>query len=184
MEVPDMRTALLLTLAAVLTACSDTQPSLVSPVQEGLETSGAALHATMRFGLAPGSVGTDFLPPATHDRSIHAYDNVRPQAVVIAAGGSVTFEISFANHQVAIYEPGTRPDDIDVTQTEPIPAAPAARRITDADGLVVRGPDQQFTPLQWTTPAGTFDEPGEYLVICTTFNHFVIANMYGWVIVR
>ena len=179
-----MRAALLLILAAVLTACSDAPPSLVSPVQDGLEASGAALNATMRFGLAPGSVGTDFVPPATHDQSIHAYDNVRPQTVIIAAGGSVTFEISFANHQVAIYEPGTRPEDIDVTQTEPIPAAPFARRITDDDGLVVRGPDQQFTALQWTTPAGTFDEPGKYLVICTTFNHFVIANMYGWVIVQ
>lgn len=180
-----MRSMALLSLAAVLVACSDSQPSLVSPGPESeLEASGAALNATVRFGLAPGSVGTDFLPPATHDQSIHAYDNIRPQAVVIAAGGSVTFEISPANHQVAIYEPGKRPEDIDTTQTEPIPAAPFLRRITDADGLIVRGPDQQFTPLQWTTPGGTFDEPGRYLVICTTLNHFVIANMYAWVIVK
>ena len=180
-----MRSMALLSLATILVACSDSPQSLVSPVPEGrLEASGPALNATVHFGLAPGSVGTDFLPPASHDQSIHAYDNIRPQAVVIVAGGSVTFDISFANHQVAIYEPGTRPEDIDITQTEPIPAAPFARRITDADGLVVRGPDQQFTALQWTTPAGTFDEPGRYLVICTTLNHFVIANMYAWVIVK
>lgn len=180
-----MRSMLLLSLATVLAACSDSPESPVSPVSESqLRASGVALNATVRFGLAPGRVGTDFLPPGSHDQSIHAYDNIRPQAVVIAAGGSVTFEISFANHQVAIYEPGKRPEDIDITQTEPIPAALFARRITDADGLVVRGPDQQFTALQWTTPAGTFDEPGTYLVICTTLPHFVVANMYAWVIVQ
>ena len=179
-----MRTALLLTAAVLLAGCSDSQDSPIAPVPEsGLRTAGAPLEASMRFGLTPGSVGTDFFP-GSHDQSFHAYDNVRPQTVVIAAGGSVTFEISPAIHQVAIYEPGIRPDDIDLSQTEPIPALPFLTRITDADGLVIRGPDQQFAGLEWTTPAGTFDEPGTYLVICTTVAHFVGSSMYGWVVVQ
>jgi hypothetical protein len=36
----------------------------------------------------------------------------------------------------------------------------------------------------WTTPPGTFDQPGTYLVICTTQVHFLFAKMYGWVIVK
>ena len=82
-----MRTALLLTAAVLLAGCSDSQDSPIAPVPEsGLRTAGAPLEASMRFGLAPGRVGTDFFP-GSHDRSFHAYDNVRPQTVVIAAGG-------------------------------------------------------------------------------------------------
>ncbi|HET6342653.1 MAG TPA: hypothetical protein VFG78_10785 [Gemmatimonadota bacterium] len=179
-----MRTALFLSIAAVLAACSDTQESLVAPIPRGrIEAAGPGLEATVQFGLAAGDVGTDFFP-GSHDRSFHAYDSVRPQTVVIAAGGSVTFEISLAVHQVAIYEPRIRPEDIDVTEVEPIPALPFLTRITDDDGLVIRGPDQQFAGFEWKTPPGTFDEPGTYLVICTTVVHFVDSNMYGWVIVQ
>jgi plastocyanin len=179
-----MRTALLVTATMLLAACSDSQDSPIAPIpEEGLGAAGAPLEASMRFGLAPGSVGTDFFP-GSHDQSFHAYDNVRPQTVVIAVGGTVTFEISPAIHQVAIYEPGARPDDIDVSQTEPIPVLPFLTRITDGDGLVVHGSDQQFAGFEWTTPAGTFDEPGTYLVICTTVAHFVGSNMYGWVVVQ
>ena len=37
---------------------------------------------------------------------------------------------------------------------------------------------------EWTTPAGTFDQRGRYLIICTTAPHFVEADMFGWVIVK
>ena len=33
-------------------------------------------------------------------------------------------------------------------------------------------------------PPGTFDQPGKYLVICTTFVHFQFAKMYAFVIVE
>ncbi|MGH7588730.1 MAG: hypothetical protein ACRELU_09070 [Gemmatimonadota bacterium] len=178
-----MRTVSLLSIAALLAACSNSQESLVAPADGGVEAAGAALEATVQFGLAPGEVGTDFFP-GSHDGSFHAYDKVRPRTVVIAVGGTVTFEISPAIHQVGIYEPGIRAEDIDVTEVEPIPVLPFLTRITDDDGLVLRGPDQQFTGFQWTTPPGTFDEPGTYLVICTTVVHFVGSSMYGWVIVQ
>lgn len=179
-----MRTALFLSFATILAACSDSPNSPIAPIPESrLGAAGAPLEATMRFGLAPGEVGTDFFP-GSHDQSFHAYDNVRPQTVVIAAGGNVTFEVSPAIHQVAVYEPGVRPEGIDVSQTEPIPVLPFLARISDDEGLVIRGPDQQFAGFEWTTPPGTFDERGTYLVICTTVVHFVGSNMYGWVVVQ
>jgi hypothetical protein len=35
----------------------------------------------------------------------------------------------------------------------------------------------------WTTPAGTFDEPGRYRVLCNTRHTLRSFGMYGWVIV-
>jgi len=45
-------------------------------------------------------------------------------------------------------------------------------------------PTSRWTKKEWTTPPGTFEEPGIYLVICTTLEHFEEAKMYGWVIVK
>jgi len=57
--------------------------------------------------------------------------------------------------------------------------------INDPDGRVALSPPLDFSDhQQWTTPGGTFDEPGRYLVICTTLPHFAEADMYGWVIVQ
>jgi hypothetical protein len=103
--------------------------------------------------------------------------------VVIQAGGSVTFEI-YPLHQPAVYAPGTRPEDIDTGETEPIPVLPALTRITDSTNRLALAPDQTFTEKEWTTPPGTFNEPGRYLVICATTVHFVGANMHMWVIVK
>ncbi len=66
----------------------------------------------MQFGRT--DVGSPFLP-ATHDNSFHAIVKVFPRTVVIAAGGSVTFELA-NNHSVGIYDAGTEIDDIDVSQ--------------------------------------------------------------------
>jgi hypothetical protein len=38
--------------------------------------------------------------------------------------------------------------------------------------------------MSWTSPAGTFDEPGKYLIVCTVVPHFTLAKMYAWVVVR
>jgi plastocyanin len=127
-------------------------------------------------------VGTDF-GPATHDGSFHAFDKIRPATVVIQAGGSVTFEV-YPLQQPAVYAPGTGPEDIDTEDTEEIPVLPVLTRITDATNRIALGPDQSFTEAEWTTPPGTFDELGRYLVICDTTVHFVEANMYAWVIVK
>lgn len=117
------------------------------------------------------------------NRNEHAADKIRPHTVVIGVGGSVTYEI-YPEHQPAVYEPGTQPDDIDTSQVEPIPGFPGLVRITDSDGRIALAPGQSDEEKEWTTPPGTFDQPGTYLVICTTLVHFVESKMYSYVKVK
>ena len=184
-----MRTISALALVAALAACSDDSDMLTANTERSLdsqialETAAIQTEAEVEFGIDEGAVGTNF-PPGSHDGSFHAFDKVRPHTVTIARGGSVTYEI-YPLHQPAVFAPGTRPEDVDTSQTGPIPVFPALDRIViDDPALVALAPDQTLDEKVWTTPPGTFDEPGKYLVICTTFVHFTVANMYGWVIVK
>ena len=54
--------------------------------------------------------------------------------------------------------------------------------VTGDPALIALAPDQTLDEKEWTTPP--FTEPGKYLVTCTTFVHFTVAKMYGWVIVK
>jgi plastocyanin len=145
--------------------------------------------ATVQFGQA--NVGSPFAGPSGHDQSAHAVDNLVPRTVVIAAGGTVTFEVPAAVHQLAIYEPGTEPEDIDTTDLTTLAAyagcagppavnAPLVIDVLDDPTLEAAYPIPCFTP---TTVTHQFDEPGRYLVICNFLPHFEV-QMYGWVIVR
>jgi plastocyanin len=111
--------------------------------------------------------GTPY-PPQTHDQSLHGKDRMIPGTVVIDAGGTVTFQVN-RGHRVAIYDDGTRPQDI-----KPNP------------GPFVLDPTNRLAlqPGPTATYKYTFREPGRYLVICAISRHFFVANMYGWVIVR
>jgi plastocyanin len=123
--------------------------------------------ATMRFGRPEVGSGCNF--PCEDDASFHTVDKVQPGAVTISAGGTVAFDIE-GFHQVAIYEPGITPKDIE-------PDVGAFPFVNDADGRVFLGgllADESFT----------FDEPGKYLVICNIAPHFEEAQMWGWVIVK
>jgi hypothetical protein len=170
--------------AALLLACQDApEPAApnASPALAADPSSAATLTAEVEFGSE--DVGSPF-PPGEHDRSFHAFDKLRPRTVVIQRGGSVTYLVDEC-HQPAVYAPGTEPGDIDVTLTEPIGvAACPPDRINDPNGRLALAPPQTDVETVWTTPAGTFDQPGTYLVICTTFVHFFFAQMYGWVIVK
>ncbi len=149
---------------------------------------GFPANAVVSFGR--DDVGSTFPPPSGHDRSLHAKDNIRPQTVHIAAGGSVTFQMG-TFHQVAIYQPGVAPSDIDVTLTADLTAPPPAPPgtviipdflIDDPAGRLAVGPFS-FAPISWTSPPGTFNAPGKYLILCRVVPHFVNANMYAWVVV-
>jgi hypothetical protein len=84
-----------------------------------------------------------------------------------------------------VYAPGTKPEDINTNLTEPIGVAGSPPdRINDPTNRLALAPPQSDDEADWTTPPGTFDQPGVYLVICTTKVHFVNANRYGWVIVK
>jgi len=139
----------------------------VSPLGEStLEVQGApSSGAEMLFGNT--LAGTSY-PPGVHDQSFHGRDRVIPGTVVIDAGQKVTFRVN-PGHRVAIYKPGTRPEDIAV-----------------GPGFFVLDPTNRLALQAAPVPvlSLTFHNPGRYLVICAVTRHFVEANMYGWVIVR
>lgn len=170
----------------VLLSCQDAPP--VAPhagpdaIAAGDAMAGAgaqSLSAVVDFGRP--EVGSPF-PPPEHDASYHAKDKLNPRTVVIAVGGTVTFRRAPV-HLVAIYEPGTEPEDIDVTQLAPSPI-PELPIITDDDGLVAWEELDPATFFQFAEFEHTFTAPGRYLVICRLMPHFAFANMYGWVIVK
>ena len=148
---------------------------------------GPPATAKIHFGQ---DVGSPFPPQDGHDGSFHAADKMVPRTVTIAQGGSVIFDIS-AFHQVAIYAAGTQPGDITVDPSTledwNVPCPPFTIpdfRINDPSNRVALGPSAICDDAEWTTPGGTFDQPGRYLITCTTAPHFVEADMFGWVIVR
>jgi plastocyanin len=187
------RPFLALVLVGGLLACQDAPTSVDRSPDRGLDArvvgAGIPDNAVVSFGR--DDVGSPFPPPSGHDASGHARDNIRPNVVNIRAGGSVTFEMG-TFHQVAIYDQGIGPGDIDVSATVDLTAPPPAPPggviipdfiIDDAGGrLALSG--FSFAPMTWTSPPGTFDTPGKYLVICAVVPHFVEANMYAWVVVK
>jgi hypothetical protein len=111
--------------------------------------------------------GSEF-QTGVHDDSFHARDRMIPGTVVINAGEVVTFNVLFG-HRMAIYTPGTRPEDIPFTGTGVGINYPVGRLFL------------QPNPLN---PKLKFVTPGRYLVICVIKTHFFLGNMYGWVIVQ
>jgi hypothetical protein len=174
-------------LALLLLLACDDMSKTTSPAQSSLSGDGntptlapASLEAEVEFG--SDHVGSPF-PPAQHDNSFHAFDKIRPHVVHLKVGGSIEYEI-YPCHQPAVYQPGTTPSDIDVSLTEPIGVTGCPPdRINDPNGRIALAPPQSLEEKDWTTPPGTFDQPGRYLVICTTFVHFQFAKMYSYVIV-
>jgi plastocyanin len=137
---------------------------------------GPDASATVLFG--NDDVGSPFPPITGHDQSGNGKFNLIPRTVTIAAGGTVTYDIfvRFGFHEQKVYDVGTTPDDIDVQ----FPF------MNEDEGLLASGPRVSGSPgtATWTTPAGTFDEPGRYLVLCNFAPHFAEFGMYGWVNVQ
>ena len=182
--------AFLLPLAIVAFACSrspevaPTSPSVgsrliadaIGPL--AAQAGSPPLAATMRFGQS--DVGSPFPPAADHDESAHAKDNVVPRTVVIDRGGTVTFQVPAGVHQIAIYEPGTEPEDINTAALVPLCPGTTPRVIDDATHRVAV--ITHACASSWQAQY-TFDRPGRYLVICAFLTHFQVG-MYGWVEVR
>jgi plastocyanin len=143
--------------------------------------------ATIQFGKP--NVGSPFPPPSGHDQSVHAKDDLLPRTVIIRTGGTVTFNVPPNVHQIGIYAPGTKPDDIDTSVVttlaayagcagDPVVFAPLV--INDPTNRIAHYPVPCFQPA---TRTHTFNNPGKYLVICSFVLHFNIG-MYGWVDVK
>jgi plastocyanin len=144
-----------------------------------VESQALQLSATIQFGKP--NVGSPFPPVPPHDQSAHAKDDMVPRTVVIDKGGTVTIN-TFGVHEVAIYDDGTEPEDIDTTDLVFMPAGcPNAPLLMN---------DDTNRLALYAQPCGgprqvvhQFPDPGKYLVICAFLPHFEV-QMYGWVIVR
>lgn len=136
------------------------------------------LAATIQFGQP--DVGSPFPPSADHDESAHASDNLVPGTVVIDKGGTVTFNVPAGVHQIAIYAPGTNPEDINTASLIALCPGQTPRLINDATNRVALITHACFSAWQ---AQYTFNTPGRYLVICAFLPHFEVG-MYGWVEVR
>ena len=134
--------------------------------------------ATIQFGQP--DAGSPFPPSASHDESSNAIDNLVPRTVVIDVGETVTFQVPAGAHQIAIYEPGVEPANIDTSLLTALCPGPAARLINDPSGRVAL--ITHACGSAWDAQY-TFTEPGRYLVICAFLPHFQVG-MYGWVEVR
>ncbi len=192
------RLTLLFVLGLTIVACSELAPGDRTPLApssggltqvDGQGPNNAADSAVVQFGQA--NVGTTFAPDSGHDRSGHAVDSLVPAVVNIAAGGTVTFNVPPGVHQVAIYEPGTTPDDIDTGDVTtlaafagcagpPVVNAPLVIDVLDDPTLEAAYPVPCFTP---TTVTHQFEDAGRYLVICAFLPHSE-DKMYGCVNVR
>ncbi len=141
---------------------------------------GPLANATVSFGAWPatGATPTDrtALPTAPAAPNIH---QLLPRTATIKAGGSVNFIVA-GFHQIAVYAPGTKPDDIDTSTLIPIPnAPPAVGLIDDAENRLFRGVSP-LTVGQDRVEVVHFGKRGTYLVICTVSVHFA-DGMFGWV---
>jgi len=158
---------------------SPVTPSAASAVKTKDQT---ALSATIDFGR--DNLGSPFPPPSGHDASGHSRDSLFPREVVIDQGGTVTFVMGASGvHEVAIYQPGTKPGDINTSLLDPpAPTCPPVPTINDPNNRVAIVSDQMCEGGS-PAPTWTFTAPGRYLVICTFLPHFE-TGMYGWVTVR
>jgi plastocyanin len=152
----------------------------------------AKANATVSFGAWQTDPPLDRFPTSSPpDGNEH---RVIPHQVNIKAGGAVNFIIS-GLHQVIVYDAGTRPRDIDTTNTTPSTGIPAGvALINDANHRLYRGLDP--SRLHLVDPQGGslgvrdrvevvhFLKPGKYLVICGVHGHFVEDRMFGFVRVR
>lgn len=111
-------------------------------------------------------------------------DVMLPKDVTVGAGESVRFNIRAQSHQVAIFAPGTRVEDINTNILAGVPGTPGPILI-DSLRRVAESPARPFqqpavAEWDWDTRGLT---PGAYLVICTFKPHFD-TGMTGTVVIQ
>jgi len=113
-----------------------------------------------------------------------------PHQVTIKVGGTVNYIIA-GFHQVIVYAPGKRPEEVNTTLLRPtrgVTSAPVPL-INDPDRRLYAGPDpstilaaeQGTQPLLDRVEVVQFSRKGRHLVICGVLRHFAEDDMYGWV---
>lgn len=149
--------------------------------QEAL--SGPGANAVVNFGQWKTEPPLDRypnapLPPPTNNH------HLLPSTVQIKEGGSVSFIIS-GLHQIVVYGPDVRPEDINTTL--PTGAATTGNPagvplVNDPNNRLYRGPDPSLLGTLDRVESVHFPTRGRYLVICGVRPHFV-GGMFGHVVV-
>jgi hypothetical protein len=176
-------------LLAALAACAAPGDAPTAPAAAATSVAVAPrVGATMRFGRPDMNAFAHMsMTGMTHGQLGHPMDKVYPGTVVIDRGATVEFE-SFPVHQIAVYAPGTRPEDIrldaDHLADADTPWGPFPDVLIDDPANRLALSPISFERMTWKPSADTFRQPGRYLVICTLVFHFVPSRMYGWVEVR
>jgi hypothetical protein len=139
---------------------------------------GPMANATVSFGAWPTDPPLDrTVPPVGPPPNVH---QLLPYATTIKQGGSVNFVVA-GFHQIAVYGPGVKPEDINASIVVPAPGAPPTLPpfIADPANRIYRGPFPLTLP-QDRTEVVHFGKRGIYLVICSFVPHFD-DQMWGWV---
>jgi hypothetical protein len=142
---------------------------------------GPLAAATVSFGAWPASQDGPLdrfdTPNAPAAPNVH---QLFPAASMVKVGGAVNFVIA-GFHLISIYGPGTKPEDIDATNTIALPGAPPGfpPAINDLRNLVYRGLNPLPLP-QDRVEVVQFKRRGTYLVICSFLPHFE-DRMWGYV---
>lgn len=134
-------------------------------------------NVTVSFGAWP-QIDRLNLPPGPPPNLHHLI----PHDVVLKRGGTVNFIVA-GFHQIVVYAPPKKVDDVNVALTAPTPGAPPGFPpiIDDPDHRVFRGVMAFGQPLD-RVEVVHFPNRGRHLVICAFTPHFNDAEkMYGWV---
>jgi len=111
-------------------------------------------------------------------------DAVLPNTITIRAGGVVHFLVA-GLHQVAIYNPGTIPEDLVVTSTNFV--NDSLNRfylgINPAGGPLMTAPSTNPSNARNRVESVSFSAKGKYLLICNFLPHFN-NGMIGYVEVQ
>src|SRR4030095_2459135 len=142
------------------------------------EAAGPLAQATVSFG----QWRTDLSPaldrfPNNSPRTANNHKLI-PFIVLIKAGGAVNFLIS-GTHQVLIYAPGTKLEDVQRIVVEASTTPPFPGFIDDPANRVYRVSDPRPLP-QDRLENVTFAAKGTYLVVCGLVPHFD-EGMHGFV---
>jgi hypothetical protein len=158
---------------------------------DGRRVTGGLATATVSFGEWRSEPPFDRYaypqPPGPPPGNVH---KLIPYQVTIKVGGSVNFIIA-GFHQIVVYAPGKRPEDVAASLTRPTQGVPpgvplindpADRLYAGLDPSTIHGgPPQARTPLLDRVEVVQFSRKGRHLVICGVQPHFVNDRMYGWV---
>jgi hypothetical protein len=141
------------------------------------QLNGALANATVSFGAWPQPLDRLNLPVGAPPPNVH---QLIPFLTTIKAGGTVNFIVA-GFHNIAIYGPGTKPEDIDSTIRIDVPGAPPGfpQLINDDRNRVFRGAAGITVP-QDRVEVVQFPKRGLYLVICAFLPHF-LDEMWGYV---